>query len=96
MAGKDGINYGWYTWIIEFKTVVKKFDDEDISPDIIPKLSLREFQELGITDRGVIMKLRTKCVVFGSFSPATTRTCGAPKFIIPKGVLETFLEDGFH
>ena len=60
------------------------FSSEKVTPDIIPKLSLVEFEKLGITSRSQVMRLRVECCVYGSQSPVSTLfTCGAPKFFIP-------------
>lgn len=74
------------------------FEQEKITPDIVPKLSKIEFEALGIRDRQTIMDLRVKCTVFGPSRPPTVEgnLCrGAPKFQIPKRMLSDLIEDGF-
>ena len=36
----------------------KNFENERITPDVVSKLSLHEFEALGVTDRAAVMKLR--------------------------------------
>ena len=38
-----------------------RFVEEKISPDIVCKLSIEDFHNLGINDRNAIMSLRTAC-----------------------------------
>ena len=52
----------------------------------IPKLSLQEFQVLGISNRRDMMNLRIKCSTFNSL---------APKFDIPKEILSNLLDEDF-
>ena len=68
------------------------FFKEKITPDIVPKLSLTEFEDLGITNRSAIMRLRVECSVYGCQVPVKCRgICGAPKYNISKTVLENLL-----
>ena len=77
--------------------VIEKFSAENITPDIVPKLSLLEFAALGITKREIIMSLRIKCSVFGSSMPDKTHSSrgGAPKFQIGEYLLSNLLDEGF-
>ena len=54
------------------------FEKENISPDIVKHLSLYEMKCLGLTDRAVIMKLRTKCIQYGNSKPDTLNVAGRP------------------
>ena len=49
--------------------VITKFKIERITSDLVPKLSLQEFQELGVCNKRVIMELRIKCSIFNSNVP---------------------------
>jgi len=77
--------------------IARTFENQNITPDIVSCLSLSEFSELGINDRAMIMRLRVKCSVYGSKQPQQIVgiSGGAPKFYIPKKILENFVEDGF-
>ena len=76
---------------------IDNFADEKITADIVPKLSLVEFSQLGVTSRQNIMDLRMKCSVFNSALPEKSfNPCGgAPKFCIPKHVLRDLIDEGF-
>ena len=50
---------------------VSLFEKENISPDIVKHLSLCEMKCLGLSDRAVIMKLRTNCIQYGNSKPDT-------------------------
>ena len=63
-----------------------RFVKEQISPDIVCKLSIEDFHNLGINDCNVIMSLRIGCSTFGSYTPK--RGCHTNKFVIPKIFLE--------
>ena len=67
---------------------------EKITPHLVGKLSLNEFKELGVQNRNDIMALRMECSKYGSNRPprSTRNECGAPKFEIPRSVLERYLE----
>eukprot|EP00111_Clytia_hemisphaerica_P020702 TCONS_00061032-protein len=74
----------------------QRFEDEKITPDIVSFMSLSDFDQVGLTDRALIMKLRVLCCTFGTFQPKKEKlSCGAPKYDIPKEVLESLLFDGF-
>lgn len=76
---------------------IPKFSAERITPDIVPKLSLLELAQLGVTDRKNIMDLRIKCNVFSSSSPHKEINVngGASKYQIPKYILEDLIDEGF-
>ena len=38
-----------------------KFNRENLTADLIPKLSIEDFKTLDITDHGIIMNLRIRC-----------------------------------
>ena len=65
-----------------------RFVEEKISPDIVCKLSIEDFHNLGINDRNAIMSLRIACSTFGSYIPR--RSCHTNKFVIPKIFLRKF------
>ena len=60
-----------------------RFVEEKISPDIVCKLSIEDFHNLGINDRNAIMSLRIACSTFGSYY-TPKRRCRINKFVIPK------------
>ena len=69
---------------------------EKISPDLVSSLSAHEMNELGVTDRGDMMKLRMACSMFECQTPHRQEVGpGAPAFDIPKLILEGHLEEGF-
>ncbi|XP_057295760.1 uncharacterized protein LOC130624204 [Hydractinia symbiolongicarpus] len=78
------------------KHLILKFSEENITADLIPKLSLKHFESLGVTDNGVIMNLRVKFCSFGGIKPQKLKweNGGAPKFLIPEEVLQNLLNDG--
>ena len=73
------------------------FRKEKITPDIVPKLSLADFQALGITNRQIIMNLRIKCCTYTSGVPVKVpgSNGGAPKFNIPQEILTDLIDEGF-
>eukprot|EP00794_Sanderia_malayensis_P001890 gene1890-2144_t len=77
----------------------EKFSREKITPDIVGNLSLAEFAELGLTSRKSIMELRVKCTVYGKDEQQPEKemnaTGGAPKFIIPKEILQELIDEEF-
>ena len=77
----------------------EKFSQEKITPDIVGKLSLAEFAELGLTSRKSIMDLRVKCTMYGCQDKKPGKeinsTGGAPKFIIPKEITQELIDEGF-
>jgi len=78
-----------------FKDVFKQ---ENITPDIVCKMSLYDMHCLGLNDRADIMKLRTLCLSYGSTKPVSQSSSfgGAPSFQIPKESLETLIGIGFR
>lgn len=81
---------------IGMRELIPQFEKESISPNIVNKLSLYEMQCLGLTDRSVIMKLRTECVKYGNERPDVLNQEGSPPvFVIPKETIETLVETGF-
>ncbi|KAL3842778.1 hypothetical protein ACJMK2_009200 [Sinanodonta woodiana] len=73
------------------------FEEQKISPDIVCKLSMYDFQCLGIVNRSDIMRLRIECVKFGSCQPdlISNHHLGRHEFSIPKTTIEGLLEAGF-
>ena len=82
---------------VNLSSAIKVFVRENITPDIVSKLSLSEFETLGLTNRRLIMELRVKCSVFSSYIPQKVANSGgvAPKFHIPCEVLSNFLVEDF-
>lgn len=76
--------------------LIERFNIEKITPDLVGKLSLNEFKELGVQNRNDIMVVRMECSKYGSNKPPRSRStrneCGAPMFQIPRSVLECYLE----
>ena len=88
---------------VKMKEILKKLDlsahsvrfvEEKISPDIVCKLSIEDFHNLGINDRNVIMSLRIACSTFGSYTPK--RGCHTNKFVIPKFYLENLIQERIY
>ena len=76
--------------------LIDNFETQKISPDIVCKLSWQDLEILGITNKQDVMSLRIACSTFGEGNPAKLRSnCGAPKFFIPKSVLESWLDEDF-
>ena len=75
---------------------IDKFKEQKISPDIICKLSLQEFAMLGINNQQDIMALQIACSTYGEKLPAMLYSFyGAHQFLIPKSVLECWLDEDF-
>lgn len=53
---------------------IDAFNKEEVTPDIITMLSVNEFQELGISERGKMMELRILCSTFGPSQPVREPT----------------------
>ena len=70
-----------------------RFVKEKISSDIVCKLSLEDFHNLGINDHNAIMSLRIACSTFGRYTPK--RGCHTNKFVIRKIFLENLIQEGF-
>ena len=80
-----------------FGHLTETFLVEKISPDLVSSLSAHEMNELGVTDRGDMMKLRMACSMFECQKPHRQEVGpGAPAFDIPKLILEGHLEEGFN
>ena len=72
--------------------LVEVFQKEKITPDIVSLLSVREMNQLGINNRGDMMKLRMVCAIHGKRKPPKERLrSGPPTFHIPKAVLENHI-----
>lgn len=64
------------------------FEAEKISPDIIGKLAVSEFQQLGVTNRGDMMALRTACVHYGGIQPQrVNQVCSFSRLWVLPGFL---------
>ena len=79
---------------------IENFKEQKISPDIVCKLSSQDLEILGITNKQDVMSLRIACSINGSIygkrSPIKLSShCGAPKFFIPKSVLQSWLDEDF-
>ena len=75
---------------------IHKFAEEKITPDIVCRLSAYDLEVLGLHGRADMMRLRAECIKFGGEQlPKVSSCCGAPKFEIPKSVLENLLDEGF-
>ena len=76
------------------KYLITKPNSENITADLIHKLSIEDFKSLDLTDHGMIMNLRVRCCILGGTKPKKARNNGsAPKFIIPKEVLQNLIDD---
>ena len=74
---------------------IPNFAEEKVTPDIVCKLSAYDLELLGLSSR-TNMRLRVKCVKFGGEQlPKINSSCAAPKFHIPRSVLENLLDEGF-
>ena len=51
---------------LKLEHFIERFDTEKITPDLVGKLSLNEFKELGVQNRNDIMALRIECTKYGS------------------------------
>ena len=74
------------------------FGEQKISPDIVCKLSMYDFQCLGIVNRSDIMRLRIECVKFGSCQPdlISNHHLGRHEFSILKLLLKGFSKQGLQ
>jgi len=76
--------------------LIKVFQKEKITPDLVSLLSVSEMNQLGINNRADMMKLRMECAIHGKQKPQRKRLgSGAPEFDIPKSILENHVEEGF-
>lgn len=77
-----------------FGALTVRFIDQRITPDIVCKLSLYEFYQLGLHNPSEIMSLRIECTKYGTTKPSRSYNEGVHAvFEIPKEVLESLLED---
>ena len=76
---------------------IERFDTEKITPDLVGKLSLNEFKELGVQNRNDIMALRIECTKYGPEKPERNarNECGSPQFDIPRCVLGCYFDQNF-
>ena len=82
---------------LNLSDAVNKFSEQKISPDIVCLLSSHELQELGITNRGDMVKLRNECIRYGTDQPRKLKDVyGPPKFQIPKQLIVTLINEGFR
>lgn len=76
--------------------LVENFIREKITPDIVGILSSHDLQCLGVRCRNEMVVLRNECVKYGCQSPTKIyQEAGAPKYDLPKNVIEELLLDGF-
>ena len=53
-------------------------------------------QQLGISTKKDMVKLRSECANYGIRKPQRSQSeCGTPKFMIPKDVLKNLIDEGF-
>ena len=72
------------------------FLEQKITPDIVCCLAATEMQQLGISTKKDMVKLRSECANYGIRKPQMSQSeCGPPKFMIPKDVLENLIDEGF-
>ena len=53
---------------LALKYLITKFNSENITADLKPKLSTEDFKSLGLTDHRIVMNLRVRCCIFGGTS----------------------------
>ena len=75
-----------------FGALTEHFIDQRITPDMVCKLSLYEFYQLGLHNPSEIMTLGIECMKYGTAKPARSYEGIYAVFEIPKEVLECFLE----
>ena len=51
---------------LNLELFIEKFIMEKITPDLVGKLSLNEFEKLGVQNRDDIMALKVECSKYGS------------------------------
>ena len=66
---------------LDLSVLSARFAEEKISPDIVCKLSIEDFHNLGINDRNATIALRIACSAFDSYTPK--RGSHTNKFVIP-------------
>ena len=77
--------------IIGLSSLIMRFEEEKISPDLVPKLSKVDMQYLGIAERSDMMRLRMECINYGSNLPVKRNS----EFLIPEDVLDFLFESKF-
>jgi hypothetical protein len=76
--------------------LVENFIREKITPNIVGILSSHDLQCLGVRCRNEMVLLRNECVNYGCQPPTKIyHEAGAPKYDLPKNVIEELLLDGF-
>jgi len=77
---------------------IEAFNNENITPDIVWKISLYDMRCVGLSNRTEIMKLRTACVSYGSTKPIMEKGNSGvvPSYQIPKETLEILINIGFE
>ena len=70
---------------------VSKFLEENISPDLVCKLSMYDMNSLGVCSSVDMMKLRTECIKYGPLGKQTSRLDS--KYNIPRQII--LIESGF-
>ena len=81
---------------LRLNTYIEVFKEENVTCDLISKMTKDDFLSVGLMDNAIIMRLRIKCCFFGGETPnKEVSTSGAPKYIIPKQILRNLLEEGF-
>ncbi|VDI69315.1 Hypothetical predicted protein [Mytilus galloprovincialis] len=76
------------------ESLCKRFDEENITPSIVCKLSKYDLQCLGLVSSSDMMKLRVVCIKFGNPAPMQMKD-SRKKYEISQTVLENLLERGF-
>ena len=81
---------------LDLRQFIPEFLEEKITLDIVCKLSSHEFRLLGIASPSDVLSLRVYCSKCGRYTPQKLQSqSGAPKFTIPKYMLENLFEEGF-
>ena len=82
---------------LNLELFIEKFNMEKITPDLVGKLSLNEFEKLRVQNRDDIMASRVEGSKYGSEKPQRRKwnQCGAPQFNIPRAVLECYIDQNF-
>ena len=69
---------------LNLENYIQMFNAEKITPNIVGKLSLADFKELGMQSRKDIMSVRLECVKYGSEIPGEIElNVGPPNLIFP-------------
>ena len=72
-------------------SLLMRLEEEDISPDLVPKRSKVYMQCLGVAEKSDMMKLRMECINYGRNLPVK-RNSG---FLVPEHVLHFLFESKF-